>query len=87
MLAHKYFYHLGIEKEKVWVADPYNAPCMDFIFDDTFLALTTKAALYDPPRPIPPDAMNDVMKMVEEMCRSGISDGRAASLDRTPHRV
>ena len=52
--------------------DPYNGPTIDTaILGPEFLTLTTKEAIFDPPRQLPPDAVEQANDMVDYMVRSG----------------
>ena len=52
--------------------DPYNGPTIDTAtLGSEFLTLTTKEAIFDPPRQLPPDAVEQANDMVDYMVRSG----------------
>ena len=70
-IAHLHVWNC-IRNFKTIDVDPYNGPTIDTATLGTeFLTLTTKEAVFDPPRQLPPDAVEQANEMVDYMVRSG----------------
>jgi len=71
-LVHMMVYHIGMECVEEFDIDPWRAPVIKGVtFDERFLTLITPEAVYDPPRPLPPAALDDAMAQVEQMIAKG----------------
>ena len=81
-LIHTAVRKLVIERMPIWEHNPWDSPTIkSLVYDETFLTLTTKHSLFEPPRPLAPDAADEALEMVEELVRTNLAFEQPSSFN------
>ena len=72
-LAHNILRHLLMGFEAEWDVSPWNPPCVKtHVFGPEYLTLISNHPIWIPPRPIPPQFVEQALKQTEEMIQGGL---------------